>query len=330
MCTSDHEKQPLNLRVSLLRDDAELTEMFIRFLFIIRIILHTNVADQAKSNYSNGALSSRHTSNSSYSSTSSHAYSVGPGNRPPSRSHISHNRARSTTRTGRPATSMGTREEGQRNNGTVTPNAHRTKKSTSSIPRKKNMRKYQSCQDIPYQQPLSQSREVSFSDRLAALSLNESRADEQKNQATCNLKKPPEVLLPQPNPIRDPASGRVCHQDSPIREQKSRSIVPTTPQHEASLQLVESLRRSIKNVKVHMVAMSPSPTKGPFLNRDSNNRGYIVSDIDEKLGQMDTEFQKVKEFMAMTEKDSAIAREELEMLKKRGRQRCPDSYYITY
>ncbi|KAI1768037.1 kinesin-domain-containing protein [Hypoxylon sp. FL1150] len=72
--------------------------------------------DTAKPNYTNGALGSRHTSNSSYSSTSSYAYSVGPGNRPPSRSNVSHSRARSTTRTGRPATSMGTREEPQRNN----------------------------------------------------------------------------------------------------------------------------------------------------------------------------------------------------------------------
>ncbi|KAH9909891.1 P-loop containing nucleoside triphosphate hydrolase protein [Xylariomycetidae sp. FL2044] len=55
----------------------------------------------------------RQTSNSSYTSSSSFSSTVGPGSRPPSRSHT---RARSATRTGRPATAMGNREEGQGNN----------------------------------------------------------------------------------------------------------------------------------------------------------------------------------------------------------------------
>ncbi|KAI0896249.1 kinesin-domain-containing protein [Annulohypoxylon nitens] len=58
-----------------------------------------------------GVPGSRHTSNSSYSSNnSSYTMSVGTGTRPPSRTRIAHSRARSTTRVGRPATSMGTRE----------------------------------------------------------------------------------------------------------------------------------------------------------------------------------------------------------------------------
>ncbi|KAI0159913.1 kinesin-domain-containing protein [Hypoxylon sp. FL1284] len=73
--------------------------------------------DTSRSNHTNiSGPSSRHTSNSSYSSTSNYAYSVGPGNRPASRAQAAHSRARSTTRTGRPATSMGTREESQGNN----------------------------------------------------------------------------------------------------------------------------------------------------------------------------------------------------------------------
>ncbi|KAI4864609.1 kinesin-domain-containing protein [Hypoxylon rubiginosum] len=126
-----------------------------------RNVRSMTLKDIGRSNHTsiNGAPGSRHTSNSSYSSTNGFAYSVGPCNRPASRQRISHNRARSTTRTGRPATSMGTREEGN---------------------------------------------------------------------------------------------------------------------------------------------------------------GSNVSEIEEKIGKMDTEFQKVKEFMTMTEKDSAIAKEELEMLKKRA------------
>lgn len=87
------------------------------------------------------------------------------------------------------------------------------------------------------------------------------------------------------------------------------------------------MERSLKGVKdaaTPFIAMSPSPTKAPYLTKDSNTKGFIVSEIEEKIGKMDTEFQKVKEFMTMTEKDSAIAKEELEMLKKRGTQRYPD------
>ncbi|KAI1215149.1 kinesin-domain-containing protein [Annulohypoxylon truncatum] len=60
-----------------------------------------------------GVPGSRHTSTSSYSSNGNYTMSVGSGARPPSRTRIAHSRARSTTRVGRPATSMGTREEAQ-------------------------------------------------------------------------------------------------------------------------------------------------------------------------------------------------------------------------
>ncbi|KAI0540231.1 P-loop containing nucleoside triphosphate hydrolase protein [Xylaria digitata] len=55
----------------------------------------------------------RQLSNSSFTSNSSYASSLGPNMRPPSRSHT---RARSATKMVRPATSIGTREDGQGNN----------------------------------------------------------------------------------------------------------------------------------------------------------------------------------------------------------------------
>ncbi|KAI0001388.1 P-loop containing nucleoside triphosphate hydrolase protein [Xylariaceae sp. FL0662B] len=57
----------------------------------------------------------RHLSNSSYTSTSTYAASVGSGSRPPSQSHT---RTRSATRVGRPATSTGMRDDGQGRNVT--------------------------------------------------------------------------------------------------------------------------------------------------------------------------------------------------------------------
>ncbi|KAI0118969.1 kinesin-domain-containing protein [Daldinia grandis] len=78
--------------------------------------------DAPRSNHAsfNGASASRHTSNNSYSSsTSSYATSISSGYRPSSRSQYSHSRTRSAVKPGRPATSMGTREEGQPKNNNV-------------------------------------------------------------------------------------------------------------------------------------------------------------------------------------------------------------------
>ncbi|KAF3063616.1 Kinesin-like protein klpA [Daldinia childiae] len=63
--------------------------------------------------------------------------------------------------------------------------------------------------------------------------------------------------------------------------------------------------------------MSPSPRKGPYLSKYSNTTGYVVSEIEEKLGKMDSEFQQLKEFMSATEKSSFGVKEELEIAKKR-------------
>ncbi|OTB18797.1 hypothetical protein K445DRAFT_314654 [Daldinia sp. EC12] len=75
--------------------------------------------DAPRSNHTsfNGTSLSRHTSNSSYSSsTSGYATSISSSTRPSSRSQYSHARTRSAVKIGRPATSIGTREEGQPSN----------------------------------------------------------------------------------------------------------------------------------------------------------------------------------------------------------------------
>ncbi|KAI1637506.1 P-loop containing nucleoside triphosphate hydrolase protein [Biscogniauxia mediterranea] len=67
-----------------------------------------------------GFTGPRHITSNSYASTNNYATSVGPGGRPPSRSHT---RARSTTRIGRPATSLGTRDEGHHHKSDSTSNS---------------------------------------------------------------------------------------------------------------------------------------------------------------------------------------------------------------
>ncbi|XXG99719.1 hypothetical protein Hte_006060 [Hypoxylon texense] len=283
--------------------------------------------DMGRSNYTsnNGAPGSRHTSNNSYSGTNAFAYSVGPSNRPASRQRIAHTRARSTTRTGRPATSMGTREEDNSNDGTVTPHASRAKKSISSIPRKKPLRKPQSLQDIliqGYQHPLPKSREASISNSFGLLSLKEASMPGQGNQATFNQDmSPPKFSLNQTEPTRKRGNSRGWRQEAPALEPKIRAVEPSTPQAKNRRDILHGFERSVKGIKdaaKPLIPFSPSPEKAPFLSKDSNIKGPLVSEIEKKIGKMDTEFQKVKEFMTMTEKDSAIAKEELEMLKKRA------------
>ncbi|KAI2643588.1 P-loop containing nucleoside triphosphate hydrolase protein [Xylaria nigripes] len=57
----------------------------------------------------------------------------------------------------------------------------------------------------------------------------------------------------------------------------------------------------------------PATSIGTRDNREGNN----VNDLDEKFIQMDSELQKVKEFMESTERSSASAKEELDFAKKR-------------
>lgn len=99
-------------------------------------------------------------------------------------------------------------------------------------------------------------------------------------------------------------------------------MVPATPPNTIGRQLVQNLERSIKVVKrtsLAVVAKSPSPTKAYFLTKESNTTGFIVSEIEEKVGKMDAEFQQLKEFMSATEKNSATVKEELEIAKRRGK-----------
>ncbi|KAI5924439.1 P-loop containing nucleoside triphosphate hydrolase protein [Camillea tinctor] len=80
-------------------------------------------------NASGGAFAGpRHIPSNSYTSTNNYA-SVGPGGRPPSRSHA---RARSTTRISRPATSLGTRDEGHHHKSDSTSNAVNANNNTNS------------------------------------------------------------------------------------------------------------------------------------------------------------------------------------------------------
>lgn len=222
---------------------------------------------------------------------------------------------------------MGTREEGQpkNNNGTVPPVAHvRAKPSYNKLPGKK-IRKPQSIQDIAdtsYEESLSQDREVSLSNRFQSLSLNKQKTPIQRNQATSNPAMPPPLttFIPQTTPRRKRLSTMEPYQ-AQGEEAQTDLVVPTTPARKFMDQL-EIHWNIIK--KTPITTMSPSPKKGPYLSKYSNTTGFVVSEIEEKLGKMDSEFQQLKEFMNATEKSSFSVKEELEVAKKRGRSPCYD------
>ncbi|KAI5865387.1 kinesin-domain-containing protein [Durotheca rogersii] len=64
----------------------------------------------------------------------------------------------------------------------------------------------------------------------------------------------------------------------------------------------------------------PASSMGTMGTREeaSGKNGFVVSDIDERLGQMNSQFQEMREFITSTEKNNASVKDELEMAKKRA------------
>jgi hypothetical protein len=100
-------------------------------------------------------------------------------------------------------------------------------------------------------------------------------------------------------------------------EPQENQVAPQTPR--TASEALEWLGRSLRaTLTPALLAPSPSPAKTPFLNRFSNTTGFLVNDIDEKVGRMDSEWQRVREFMESAERNGDSVKEELELSKKRG------------
>lgn len=254
---------------------------------------------------------------------------MGPGARPPSRSHT---RTRSATRPVRPATSMGTRDDGQGSNGTVPQDStwsthlpQSRKRPSKSLPKKKAAQvpssSKSSCSPIVEGEPsLAREREVSLIRSFNRMSLGAKSEEEQGNQAN-SLADASTTSSGPPQVIKTPRKGgnRV-------------SFVPNYTTEETECSQVDPEARDAKdklhNLESSIWALTPgrgrpptSPTKPLFLHRHSNTYGFTVNDIDEKVVRMDTELAKIKSFMETTERSSASAKEELELAKKRCEHR---------
>lgn len=285
----------------------------------------TRLAFQTKSSISGTGLpTSRHTSTSSYAS------SVGSGNRPTSRSHL---RARSTTnvRTARPATSMGTREENKvqnGQNGMMPPPCLSAKKSgTSGIPHRK-VRKYNSAQDMSTYEPLAASREASFCNQFSSLSLNGSTFRKQETQATSPPSTPTPVstaLIKSGIPIlpavtaRSRLAGAQNLEWTPGEGSQNGQVAPKTPSHRDMQLFIQRLQNNVKDALTPARGASPSPTKAAYLSKYSNVTGFVATDIDERLGKFENDFQKMKDMMDSAAMDKDRYVEELDLAKRRGR-----------
>ncbi|KAI0443534.1 P-loop containing nucleoside triphosphate hydrolase protein [Xylaria telfairii] len=258
--------------------------------------------------------SSRQLSNNS-SIPNVYGSSLGPGARPPSRSHT---RTRSATRPVRPATSMETRNGGQNNNGTVT---HQRIFQGTSKKSGNRLRRYQSTQGLSSSKstcaPIEKEQEVcSIINIFGRMSLDGNETQEQRNQASS---KPDTSVassrLPQP-----PRTPRQSGNSTPLgpryinEEMQDSQVAPQTPE---GRKLLQDLEHSFKAIKFAKWAQTPSPTKAPFVNRFSNVTNFIVADIDEKVGQMDRQLTEFKKFVESAEINSVSIKEELESSKKR-------------
>lgn len=61
-----------------------------------------------------------------------------------------------------------------------------------------------------------------------------------------------------------------------------------------------------------------SPCKRPFLTKDSNTRGFVAFDVDERLIEVEQQFKSMKEMMNLSLNDRKGMEEAIEMAKTRG------------
>ena len=268
----------------------------------------------------------RNASNNSFGS------SVGPGNRPSSRSHT---RSRSNMKTPRPATSMGTRVENKTpsgQNGTALPQpTHRIQKNkknkTSAIPKKK-VEKWNSVQDISSAcKTLSPSREASFCNEFSSLSISGQASHSQGFQAILQLNPPVSASDVSTHSGSDlfsdtsvcSCSGEVRSREQALVERPSdNQVVPKTPSRKDMERQFQRVGNSARAAATPARGAVPSPNKGPFLSKYTNTTGFVATDIDERLGKFENDFLKMKEMMdsAAMDKDRHI--EELGIARKRG------------
>lgn len=245
----------------------------------------------------------------------------------------------------RPQTSVSNREreDPSTRNGMPPPSRSSTSTSTSTSASaseiyKRNPQYNHSTQSLPAQHCQADSRaslDLLLCGELAAMCLEDTGLVSETSQATSSTAISSRASSPSPTPMqrkpqrtsgfrRPPVkapSGQVKHRGVPCTQP---CITPDDAQtpwaksapSEGDRQL-ESLHKNTK-ATVYSIA-TPSPTKGFFLTKDSNTTGFVVTDIDEKIGKLDSDFARMKEFMDSSAVDKDRLVEELDLAKRRGK-----------
>lgn len=75
---------------------------------------------------------------------------------------------------------------------------------------------------------------------------------------------------------------------------------------------------SVWQDSIKSITLTPSPSKTPFLTKDSNMRGFTAFEVDERLKTMDENMAQMKKMMDMSIQDRKVLDEFTDAQKKRG------------
>ncbi|CCF32025.1 kinesin [Colletotrichum higginsianum] len=108
---------------------------------------------------------------------------------------------------------------------------------------------------------------------------------------------------------------------SPKKRQASHMTDPVTPSPDfkRARAVMERLEETIMTIRdSRSPARSPSPSRPPFLTKDSNLTQFVGWDVEGRVAELDSQFKQVKESMNVMLSDKELMDERVEMYKKRS------------
>jgi hypothetical protein len=221
---------------------------------------------------------------------------------------------------------MDVRTEDQGKNGTKNLRQRLTRKpSANNLPiRDRRVRKYHSINGMAaaagYATPLPVAREVSVSDLFRSLAIT---AGQPVNDNAQKQQSP--VVLPPETPTKVPANVTMRNRSrggdklGPCPEKFGGSLVaPRSPSAKELKRQVARLDSSYKATKEAF--LTPSPTKPQFLTKETNTRGFVAWDVDERLGNFESEFKAMKEMINNSISGQKSLEDDVAAVRSKGRR----------
>lgn len=281
------------------------------------------------------SVSSRTTSNGSFSS------SVGYGNRPASyhnsrpQTSMAFNQS-TMSRPGssipktRPATSMDNhssdedistvrKNKGMQNMSSLDPSTEFPEQMNLQC---KKTRVTKSLKSLNSQSSLNRNRDTSVSTALSRLHIQEfNPASELGYEAFTNTMKPPQRKVEShiPSITNGIRNMRIDSNERALvlfQTSKDSLVAPKTPSHIPVLSKVEA--RNLTPV-TPCRAINHSPTKTPFLSKDSNITAFTAWDVDARIDKMESMYSELKNTMSDTSLQRKTLEEAQEVYKSRSK-----------